>query len=50
MATKNPSTLGGCPFCSADVTTADVLIAYEKDGQAEVFAECPQCRDVVNPE
>jgi len=50
MSTTGPSTLGGCPFCGADVMSTDVLIEYEVDDQPEVFAECPQCRDVVKPE
>ncbi|CCQ35835.1 small CPxCG-related zinc finger protein [Natronomonas moolapensis 8.8.11] len=49
MTTTNPPILGDCPSCSATVTTSDVLIQYEVDGQPAVYAECPHCREVVNP-
>jgi len=42
--------LGACPRCTTDVATRDVLIEYEKDGQPAVYAECPGCGEVVNPE
>jgi hypothetical protein len=45
-----PSTLGTCPFCGEAVTEHDVLIRYETaDGGPGVWAECPGCRDVVDP-
>ena len=49
MSTTNTSTLGDCPSCRATVRTVDVLIEYEVAGQPAVYAECPQCREVVNP-
>jgi hypothetical protein len=45
-----PATLGYCPFCGDTVTEHDVLIRYETtDGELGVWAECPGCRDVVDP-
>lgn len=50
MSTQQSSRLGTCPHCHTDITTADVLIKYEtSDGQSGVWAECPECRDVVEP-
>lgn len=49
MSTTKPPRLGICPFCSAEVATTDVLIEYESADGPAVYAECPECRDVVNP-
>jgi hypothetical protein len=43
------STLGCCPECQATLATADVLISYERAGQSEVWADCPECGAVVHP-
>jgi hypothetical protein len=44
-----PPRIGTCPFCHAEVATTDVIIEYESNGRPAVYAECPGCRDVVNP-
>lgn len=44
-------TLGNCPECGERISTAWVLVAYEKgDGTDGVWAECPACGDVVAPQ
>ena len=41
--------MGECPRCGEDLSR--ILIEYEKDDGTEgVWAECPQCDDVVDPE
>ena len=46
----NHSTLGTCPDCGRAIESAQFLIDYEKaDGSTGVFAECPECNDVVEP-
>jgi hypothetical protein len=43
--------VGRCPDCDELITTAWVLVEYEKeDGTDGVWAECPACQDVVAPE
>jgi len=45
------STLGQCPNCGTEIPTHSVLIEYEsEDGQPALWAECPECREVVHPE
>jgi hypothetical protein len=47
MSTHSP--LGRCPSCESPIPQRRLLIEYETaDGQA-MFAECPDCRDVVHP-
>jgi len=49
--TRNTSILGRCPECGEEVSTAWVLIEYERaDGSTGVWAECPTCGEVVSPE
>lgn len=44
-------TLGLCPDCGTEIATYNVLIEYETDdGQPALWAECPECREVVHPE
>ncbi|GAB7121091.1 DUF7837 family putative zinc-binding protein [Natrinema sp. JCM 9743] len=50
MSTTNPPDLGTCLFCQAEITTLNVILEYETDMGPAVYAECPECRDVVNPE
>ncbi|WP_225333330.1 phage terminase large subunit family protein [Halomicrobium urmianum] len=46
----NQAALGTCPHCESEVPPVYRLIEYEKDdGSTGVFAECPQCTDVVEP-
>jgi len=47
----NDSPLGCCPDCGESIPTGWRLIDYEKDDGTEgVWAECPECEDVVSPE
>ncbi|MCW8173292.1 hypothetical protein D8S78_20460 [Natrialba swarupiae] len=48
--TTNPPSLGTCPFCHAEITPIDVILEYETDSGLAVYAECPECQDVVNPQ
>lgn len=50
MATQN-APLGSCSFCGATVSRQDTIIEYERDdGSTGIWAECPACREVVDPE
>lgn len=42
--------LGRCPYCEAEITSAQILIQYETVDSSETFAECPECLDVVHPQ
>lgn len=45
------SSLGCCPHCGERIPTAWLLVEYTKDnGQTGIWAECPDCADVVAPE
>ena len=52
MEIPNPDTiLGTCSFCGETVAERHVLIHYEKEsGDQGVWAECPGCLEVVDPE
>lgn len=39
--------LGSCPNCRTPLGEPDVLIRYDKRGNTALFAECPDCTDVV---
>ena len=44
----NRSVPSRCPQCRRELPPAYTLIEYEKrDGTIGVFAECPECDDVV---
>jgi hypothetical protein len=43
------STLGDCPRCNAQISTARLLIQYDTTDGPAAYAECPGCRDVVHP-
>ena len=48
---ERPPEIGVCPECRATLTTVDVLIEYETvEGDRAVWADCPDCRTVVDPE
>lgn len=42
--------LGVCPNCGSAVPECHLLIEYETCKDPAVFAECPDCGDVVHPE
>jgi endogenous inhibitor of DNA gyrase (YacG/DUF329 family) len=48
---SDPNTaVGECPQCGREIPRAYLLIEYEtEDGEAGVWAECPECADVVDP-
>lgn len=48
MATTT-QTVGTCPACGASVSRVDFLIEYETDSGPAAYAECPDCRGVVDP-
>jgi hypothetical protein len=42
--------LGSCPDCGSAIPARRVLIEYETaDGRPAMYAECPDCRDIVHP-
>lgn len=51
MTTPEPTVpqLGVCPRCNREIDF-DTQIEYEKNGQPAIYAECPNCSEVVNPE
>jgi hypothetical protein len=49
MSTANPPSLGTCPFCQAEITTTKMIVGYETETGPAVYAEYPNCRDVVDP-
>lgn len=48
MATTT-HTVGTCPACGASIVHTDVLIEYETDSGPAAYADCPDCRSVVDP-
>jgi len=48
MTVENQA-LGNCPFCNARVPKYQAIIEFETNGEQRVFAECPECREVVDP-
>jgi hypothetical protein len=43
--------LGDCPDCGESISPAWALVEYERDDGSEgVWAECPVCEDIVEPE
>jgi hypothetical protein len=49
--TPDESSLGRCPECGEKIPSEWSLIDYEKeDGTSGVWAECPACDDVVEPD
>lgn len=45
--TRQP--LGACPRCDATVPESSLLIEYDATDGRGVYAECPDCEDVVTP-
>jgi hypothetical protein len=50
MSTTNSPTLGRCSFCYAEITTTDVILEYETETGSAVYAEYPECQDIVHPQ
>ena len=49
--TDSPPALGHCPNCDREITETWTIIEYEQaDGDIGIFAECPDCDEVVKPE
>lgn len=48
MSTQRDA-LGSCPLCGGDIPKAKLLIAYESDRGEDMYAECPDCLEVVHP-
>jgi predicted RNA-binding Zn-ribbon protein involved in translation (DUF1610 family) len=46
---QRTTTLGDCPACDAVIPRVALLISYERDGWPAMFAECPECGEVVHP-
>ena len=43
--------LGRCPNCDESIPRCNKIIEYETDdGWTAIFAECPDCLDVVHPQ
>ena len=49
MIAHESDAVGACPACGTRIPPAQVLIEYEADGERRLFAECPGCRDVIDP-
>jgi hypothetical protein len=48
---REPTHLGRCPNCDAQIPRANLLIRYETpDGWPRLFVECPDCEVPVHPE
>ncbi|WP_254838790.1 hypothetical protein [Natronomonas marina] len=47
---SNSKRLGRCPNCTTAIPEGRMLIRYRKGTETRLFAECPECRDVVHPE
>ncbi|WP_042665599.1 hypothetical protein [Haloferax sp. ATB1] len=46
--TNESTTIGRCPDCETELHEYHVLIEFEtEDGGTGLFADCPECDDVV---
>jgi predicted RNA-binding Zn-ribbon protein involved in translation (DUF1610 family) len=49
--TDGPEILGRCPDCGESISRTWLLVEYQTDdGDTRIWAECPDCDDVVAPE
>jgi len=49
--TNGTNSLGRCPNCGRSIPPGFLLLEYETDdGSTGIWAECPDCDDVVDPE
>jgi len=44
------SSLGACPFCEIPVPRNAILIEYVVNNEERVYAECPKCKEPVQPQ
>ena len=50
MDTQHAPRLGDCPHCDTGIRPLNVLIEYETDdGNEAIWAECPGCKEIVDP-
>ena len=42
--------LGVCPHCETDIHARDVLIEYREVNETGIWADCPNCSEVVHPQ
>jgi len=43
------TTLGTCPDCQTAIPPVRLLLEYERSDGPAMYAECPDCLDVVRP-
>lgn len=41
--------IGHCPMCEEIIPHAGLIIEYQRNHTRAVYAECPECLEVVNP-
>lgn len=46
---ETQESLGNCPHCVLPIPRSRLLIEYETSNGPGIFAECPDCEDVVTP-
>jgi len=44
------SPIGTCPQCGAAIRSGQILIEYDAAQGPGLWAECPECFEVVDPE
>ena len=47
---NSASELGTCPFCESAIPAGAILVEYEVDGETQLFAECYECEEPVQPQ
>jgi len=48
---KKHNELGCCSFCGTTITASQAIITYDTDdGTTGIWAECPKCDEIVDPE
>ena len=45
-----PSVLDVCPFCETRIPRDAILIEYVVDGEERMYAECPECKEPIQPQ
>lgn len=49
MHESQEGSLGSCSICSAEIEDDRLLVEYETGGNQRVYAECPDCLNIVHP-